>query len=147
MGGPIELVLVGGAISLVSTLAGVALQNWFDLLRARRLTRQYPTQVLFNKQTEFYDKLARLLPEINGYITTIDVWLGETSADAGKRVRHYAQEAESVWQLHELIEQYFMYLPNQIVEAANKLSTECISLSKKPAAARNCSGKPTSIAS
>jgi len=55
---PVKLVLVGGAISLVSTIAGVALQKWFDLLKQKRETRQYPTQVLFNKQPEFYDRLA-----------------------------------------------------------------------------------------
>ncbi|MGQ9662018.1 MAG: hypothetical protein ACUVWX_06740 [Kiritimatiellia bacterium] len=62
MGESIQLVLVGNAISLVSTLAGVALQNLFKLLKLKRATRQYPIQVLFNKPTmERTQKCADLL--------------------------------------------------------------------------------------
>lgn len=83
----VRLVLIGGLISLVSTLAGIALKHWFDLHKQEHETRRYPAEVLFNKQTEFYDKVFHIIPKINGYITAVDVWLWEKAPDANRKAK------------------------------------------------------------
>jgi len=128
MGNPIALLLIGGLISLVSTLAGIALQHRFDLQKQERETRQYATQVLYGKQTEFYDKAAQILPEINGYITAVNVWLGEPGPDAKQKVKEFAKQTEPVWNLHEMMETYSMYLPEKVLQAGNQLFAECMCL-------------------
>lgn len=123
------LFLIGGLVSLVSTLAGIALQHWFDLQKQEREMRQHPRQVLYSKQTEFYDKAAQILPEINGYITVVNVWLGETGPDAKHTAKEFAGKTQDVWKLHELMESCSMYLPEKVLTAGNELIGECMSLS------------------
>ena len=132
MDNSVILVLIGGLISLVSTLAGIALQHWFDLRKQEHETRRYPTEVLFNKQTEFYDKAANILPKINGYITAVDVWLGETAPDAEHKAKQFAEETGPIWEFNELMETYSMYLPEKILRAGNNLFAECIFISNSP---------------
>jgi len=127
-----KLVLIGGLISLVSALGGITLQHLFYLLKQKRETRQYPTEVLFSKQTEFYDKAAKILPEVNGYITMVDVWLGETSPGAKQKASEYAKKSGPIWEFHELVESYFMYLPEKVLQAGNDLFSECMSLATSP---------------
>jgi hypothetical protein len=130
------LVLIGGLISLVSTLAGISLQHLFDLHKQKHETRRYPTEVLFNKQTEFYDKAAHIIPRINGYITTVNVWLGETSPDAKRKVKEFAEKTGPIWEFNELMEGYSMYLPERILRAGNELFAECTFLSNAPTVVR-----------
>jgi len=68
-----KLVLLGGVISLVASLATAALQNFFELRKQAQETRRYPTQVLFNKQVEFYDKINEFSPKVHINIVTINV--------------------------------------------------------------------------
>jgi hypothetical protein len=128
----ITLVLIGGLISLVSTLAGIALNHWFDLHKQEHETRRYPTEVLFNKQTEFYDKVVQIIPKINGYITTVDVWLWEKTPDAKRKAKELAEKTTPVWEFHELIEAYSIYLPEKIISAGKELFSECTILSNSP---------------
>jgi len=116
----------------VSALAGIALQQRFELRKQEHETRRYPTEVLFNKQTEFYDKVAPILTSINEYITTVDVWLGETSPDAERKVREFAGKTDRVWEFNGLMEAYSMYLPEKILRAGNDLFAECTFLSNSP---------------
>jgi hypothetical protein len=132
MDNSVILVLIGGLISLVSALATIALQHWFDLRKQEHETRRYPAEILFNKQTEFYDKTANILPEINGYITTVDVWLRETTPDAKQKVKQFAEATAPVWEFNELIEAYSIYLPEKILRAGNELFAECIFVSNSP---------------
>jgi len=124
--------LIGGLISLVSTLAGIALQHWFDLQNQEHETRRYPTEVLFNKQTEFYDQAAKILPKVNGYITAVAVWLGETTPDAERKAKQFAKETDPVWEFNELMEVYAMYLPGKILREGNGLFVECLFVSNSP---------------
>lgn len=128
----ITLVLIGGLISLVSTLAAIGLNHWFDLHKQEHETRRYPTQVLFNKQTEFYDKVVQIIPEINSYITAVDVWLWEKTPDAKRKAKELAAKTAPVWEFHELIEAYSIYLPGKIICAGNELFSECTFLSNSP---------------
>jgi hypothetical protein len=132
MGDQVTLLLIGGLISLVSTRAGIALQHWFGLQKQEREMRQHPSQVLYGKQTEFYDKAAQILPEINGYITAVNVWLGETGPDAKHKAKDSAGKTQPVWKFHELMESYSMYLPEKVLRAVNKLFGECMLLSHSP---------------
>jgi len=130
-------VLIGGLISLVSALGGISLEHLFSLLKQKRETRRYPTEVLFSKQTEFYDKAAKILPEVNGYISTVDVWLGETSPGAKQKVSEYAKKSEAIWEFNELMESYFMFLPEKVLQAGNDLFSECMDLATSPTMQRS----------
>lgn len=131
-----KLVLFGGLISLVSTLATLGLQQWFSLLKQKRETRRYPTEVLFNKQTEFYDKSVPILRKVNEYITTLDVWLREKSSDSKTKVKEAAKKTEGVWEFHELMESFSMYLPEKIIRAGEELFSETFSLSNSLSVAK-----------
>lgn len=126
------LALVVGLISLVSTLSGIALQHWLEILKINRQKREHFTHIIYDKQTEFFDKLAEILPKINSYITTIDVWLGERSPEAKERVKEAAEDTTAVSKLFELLDLYYMYLPNRLLDQANKLIDGCMNLSRLP---------------
>jgi len=130
-------VLIGGLISLVSALGGISLEHLFSLLKQKRETRRYPTEVLFGKQTEFYDKAAKILPGVNGYISTIDVWLGETSPDAKQKVSEYAKKSEIISEFNDLLQSYFMYLPEKVLLSGYNLVSECVSLADSPTMKRS----------
>lgn len=124
--------LIGGLISLVSALAGIYLQHILSMKKLIAETRQYPFQVVYNKQTEFFDELAPILLDLNSYITAIDVWLGEKSSDAPMKVRQAAENNQAVTRFYDLIQKYFMYLPKILLEEANHLHSECMILSSQP---------------
>ena len=134
MGDQGMLVLIGGLVSLVSILAATALQHWFDLQKQKREMRQHPRQVLYSKQIEFYDRATQILPEINRYITVVNVWLGVMGPD-GKHTAEAedrAGQTQDVWKLNKLVESYSMYLPEKVLRAGNELIGECMSLSRSP---------------
>lgn len=124
--------LIGGLISLVSALSAIYLQHKLSMKKLISETRQYPFQVVYNKQTKFFDELAPILIDLNSYITAIDVWLGEKSKDAPIKVKQYAENNKAVTQLYDLIQNYFMYLPEKLLEEANNLHSECMILSSNP---------------
>jgi len=125
MENPVTLVIIGGLVSLVSSLATIALQHWLSRCRQEHETRRYPREVLFNKQTEFYEKAIKVLRGVNEYITTLDVWLRETSPDAKRKVQEYKEKNEPVWSFNELIDTFSMYLPDRILRVGNDLLEEC----------------------
>lgn len=125
-------ILIGGLISLVSVLAGIYLQHILSMKKLIAETRQYPFQVVYNKQTEFFNELALILPDLNSYITAIDVWLGEKTSDAPMKVKQLAGNDQAVSRFYELIQKYFMYLPGRLLEEANHLHSECMILSSRP---------------
>ncbi len=132
MNSSIILVLIGGLISLVSTTTGIFIKYWFDKKKLESQIKLHPMQVLYNKQTEFFDKLAPLLLEINSYITTIDVWLGVTTEDAKKRVQKAASNTSSLAKFDNLLQQYYMYLPEKLIKDADELHSQCMELSIIP---------------
>lgn len=95
-------------------------------------TRQHPFRVVYNKQTEFFDALAPILLDLNSYISTIDVWLSETSINAHKKVEQAAENNQAVTKFDDLLQQYYMYLPEKLLEEANQLIFECMFLSRNP---------------
>ena len=126
------LLLLGGLISLVSALSGIILQHILAMKKLVAETRQHPFRVVYNKQTEFFDALAAILLDLNSYITTIDVWLGETSKDAPAKVKEAAENNQAVTKFDDLLQRYYMYLPEKLLKEANQLHSECMFLSSNP---------------
>lgn len=89
-------------------------------------------RVLYEKQIEYYDELLKILPEVNEYITSIDVWLGEPGAQAQERVKEFTGKTGKVWPLQELMDKYYIYLPTKVLEESTELLSECMSLSHRP---------------
>ncbi len=129
MSDSLSAVVVGGIIALVSSSATIFLQNWFE--KSRQL-KQHPSQIVYNKQIEFIDKMAPLLSEINGYITAIDVWTEEwirvKSNEAKKRREEATTNNSCITKLDELLQLYQMYLPSNVLTEANELWQKCLFL-------------------
>jgi len=132
MDAKLTLLLLGGLISLVSALSGIILQHVLAMKKLVAETRQHPFRVVYNKQTEFFDALAPILLALNSYITFIDVWLGETSNDAPAKVELAATQNQAVAKFDDLLQRYYMYLPEKLLQEANQLRSECMFLSSNP---------------
>jgi hypothetical protein len=131
MGNSIWLILTGSAISLVSTISVIILKHWLDTRIMATRVKEYPLKTLYDKQTEFFDKVAPILGEINGFLSEIDVWIVEKSPDAKKRTQKTAQSNQPLGKLHELMESYFVYLPRNILESGQELFSKGIALQYK----------------
>jgi len=128
----LTLLLLGGLISLVSALSGIMLQHVLAMKKLVAETRQHPFRVVYDKQTQFFDALAPILLALNSYITFIDVWLGETSNDAPAKVELEVTQNQAVAKFDDLLQRYYMYLPEKLLEEANQLRSECMLLSSNP---------------
>lgn len=128
----VTMLLLGGLISLVSALATIYLQHRLSLQRLSAERRQHPFTVVYDKQTAFFDALAPLFLELNSYITTIDVWLGETTPEAPARVREAVDNSGSVQKLEALIDQYYMYLPEDSLRQVKDFHSKCFALTQAP---------------
>jgi hypothetical protein len=125
-------ILVGGTISLVSAAVGILLQHFLGIRRLIHESRIHPSRVLYDKQIEFLDAIAQLLDQINGYITAIDVWLGERGEKAKTEVQKATSNTACLSELDRLLQKYEMYLPSELLDKLNTLRWECWSLSSKP---------------
>ena len=125
----LSAMLIGGIIALVSSLITIFFQN---RLEHSHQLKQHPSQIVYNKQIEFIDKIVPLLSEINGYITSIDVWTDEwirtKSNDAKKRREEAIANNSCITKLDELLQLYQMYLPSKILTEANELWQKCLLL-------------------
>jgi len=132
MASPVLYIIIGGCISLVSALSGIILQHILSMKKMRAETRQHPFRIVYNKQTEFFDALAPILVDLNIYITTLDVWLHETSAKARLKIEEAAENNQALTQFDDLLQKYYMYLPEKLIDEATHLRSECIFLSTNP---------------
>ncbi len=121
----------GAIISLVSASIGFFLNFLLENRKYKNQMKMHPMQVIYNKQTEFFDKLAPLLLDLNSYITSVDVWLEKISSDAQTKVKQLASENIAVTKYDELLQQYYMYLPAKLLEEAQELYFMCMELSTK----------------
>ncbi|MFB3896948.1 MAG: hypothetical protein ACE14V_11670 [bacterium] len=69
---------------------------------------------------------------MNGFITTIDVWLQENTPEAKENVNSSSQRTKSLWEFQELLDRYSIYLPENIIRAGREFFVECLSLSNLP---------------
>ena len=125
-------ILVGGTISLVSAAIGILLQHFLGIRRLIHESRTHPSRVLYDKQIQFLDTVAPLFDQINGYITILDVWLGEKGEKAKAEVKTAARNTACISELGRLMLKYEMYLPSELLGKLNTLSRECWFLSSKP---------------
>ncbi len=132
MDSPILPYLIGGLISLVTTLAVVIIQHRLAMQKMVIERRHHPFRVVYDKQIEFFDALAPILLDLNSYISTIDVWLGETSTNAKEKVKEAAENNQTLTKFYDLLQGYYMYLPEKLLEEANHLNSECMHLSSNP---------------
>jgi len=125
-------ILVGGAISITSAAVGILLQHFLSIRKLIHESRIHPSRVLYDKQIEFFDAVAPLFDQINGYITMIDVWLGEMPEKDKAEVKKAASNTACVSELDRLLQKYEMYLPSELLCKLNNLKWDCWSLSSKP---------------
>jgi len=124
---PVTLALVTGGISLFTAIVVVAVQQLLGLSAQMRETRQYPGQVLFDKQMECYEKLVDLLAGIEVYISSAEA----SSDEPSWHIQLTGHEGAHL-RLHELIRQYGVYLPMRVLIAATRLFVRCCSLAEAP---------------
>jgi len=132
MNSSVTMLLLGGLISLVSALAAIFLQHRLSMQRMSAERREHPFRVVYDKQTAFFDALAPLFLRLNGYITAIDVWLGESTPEAPSRVREAVANSACVQDLEALIEQYYMYLPENLLREIKEFHGKCFALTQAP---------------
>ncbi|MGD0342528.1 MAG: hypothetical protein ABSA76_12560 [Bacteroidales bacterium] len=133
MDNSIILVLVGGLISLISVLAGALLQYFIEKRKSILQLRSHPSTVVYNKQVEFLEKLNPVLNDLNNFITTLDVWLGEKQSEKVlKYIENARQNTNSIDNLDRLIDQFFIFLPSEILKELSELSANCRYLIESP---------------
>jgi len=124
--------IIGALISFIATTGGIVLQHYLSLGKQKAETRQNASRLLYVKQIEFYDKLLAAIPVINEYITTVNVWLGESGEKAQNNVKVNAAKTDKFWPLQELMDAYYIYLPKSVLESTNELLTKCFLIANKP---------------
>lgn len=122
------IVWCSGVLAIV---VGAVLKHWLDMRRLSIEVKHYPARVLYDKQTEFFDKLPPLLHEINGYITEIDVWLSEKTEKAKEELARASANNSCLFRFYDLVEQYHVYLPEKLISEANSLFSACFLLGQK----------------
>jgi hypothetical protein len=125
----LEAVILGGLISLISAVVGILLQHFLSIRKMLHESKVHPSRVLYDKQLEFLDALALLFDQINGYITTMDVWLGERGDKAKAEVEKARQNTGCLTELEQLFQKYSLYLPSELLDKLNLLKSECWLLS------------------
>ena len=128
----ISLVIIGSCISLVSALSTIVVKHWLDLLKVRSQLREYPSRIIYDKQIQFIEKIIPLLDRLNGYITEIDVWLGEEGEDARVRIQEAVNNSDSVGSFSDILDDYYIYLPSGLLAEARNLRSLCWELMQKP---------------
>lgn len=69
---------------------------------------------------------------VDEYITTLNVWLGESGEKAQANIKINSEKTNKFWPLKELMDAYYIYLPKRVIESINKLFFECALLSNNP---------------
>jgi hypothetical protein len=124
--------IIGAAISLVSTIAVMVANSLLQRRRMEHQSRQYPSRVVYDRQMQFFEAVGPILSDMNSYITTIDVWLGESGPGAIAQVKKATENNACLSKFYELLQRYHMYLPAALLEEANELHSECLFLSNSP---------------
>jgi hypothetical protein len=132
MGNSMVLVLVGGAVSLFSTIAGMIVQHMLEMRKVRHQLREHPFTVLYNKQTEFLELLAPVLGNVNSFITEIDACLAGGTPGGVRKARTAASDNGILIKFDDLLQRYHAFLPAELVREAGSLLAESLRLSESP---------------
>lgn len=125
-------VIVGSAVGGFLTLSGVIIQHCFELRKLTLQLREYPSHIIYDKQMEFIKKVLPLFWKLNGYITRIDVWLGESGQKACAEVEEAANNNACVGEFFQVLDEYYLYLPKSFLEEAHNLLSLCWELGRSP---------------
>jgi hypothetical protein len=134
----INLVLVGGALSLFSGLVGYSFQYLLSALDKKRVVRQYPAQIVFNKQVEYIEKVSPHFQELVNYVRLIkeipDFFVvGETTYfEAYKVVSEQMGENKSPRTLKTLTDEYYFFLPENVIQLVAEIETMHIAFINRP---------------
>ena len=132
MESPLPLLLAGGLISLISAATGIWLQHFLNMRKMVHEAKLHPSRVLYDKQIEFLDSFSPLFDEINGYVTSIDVWLAERTETATVKVEEAMRNTSCLAEMDKLLHQYYLYIPSELLDKINTLSSTCWILSNAP---------------
>jgi len=124
--------ILGGLISLISAVVGIVLQHLLSIRKMVHESKVHPSRVLYDKQVEFLDALAPLFDRINGYITTIDVWLAEDDDQTKAELKKALRNSECFTELEQLLQKYNFYIPSELLDKLNTLRREYWLLSNHP---------------
>ena len=89
---------------------------------------EYRAMVIFDKQVEFFEKLMPVLHEVNCYVTTLDVWCGDKGKDTGQAFKKALKKSDCVKALQELLDQYYIYVPEALSNEISQLHLQSIKL-------------------
>ena len=129
----ILLVITGGLISLISTIIVIFFQYLTEKKKIINQIKSNPSSIVYNKQIEFYELLNPILDEINGFITALDVWLGEIQSEQVlKNIENARHNTIGLDKLNQLIDQYFIFLPSEVLQKLSELLENCFYLSNSP---------------
>ena len=81
---------------------------------------------------QFFDQVVPLFDELNGYITTIDVWLGEKGEKARIKVKEAIKNSDCVGKFSKILDDYYIYLPSGLLREARNLLSLCWELMREP---------------
>jgi hypothetical protein len=126
------LVLAGGAVSLLSTIAGMVVQHILEMRKVRHQLREHPFTVLYNKQTEFLELLAPVLGKVNSFIAEIQACLAGGTPGGVRKARGAASDNGALIKFDDLIQRYHAFLPAELVREAGSLLAESLRLSESP---------------
>ena len=91
---------------------------------------EHPSQIVYNKQIEFFDRVAPLLFELNNYvgdITSIQVF-DKNDDNYEKLLKRTAGDNQAVKDFYELVESYYVYLPQELLVKAAGVRESCFVL-------------------
>lgn len=125
-------VIIGSAVGGILTLAGVIIQHCFEIRKLTLQLKEYPSHIIYDKQMQFFNQVVPLFDELNGYITTIDVWLGEKGEKARIKVQEAIKNSDCVGKFSKILDDYYIYLPSGLLREARNLLSLCWELMRKP---------------
>ena len=122
-------VIIGGFISLLTTIVVMYYNHKHEM---KKLLRQQPSKILYEKQIQFFDSITPLYHNINNFITTLDVWLREEGDKSKIKFQDASKNTDCLDKLWELRDRYYLYLPETLLGKITKLVFDCYDLSQNP---------------
>jgi hypothetical protein len=132
MSEPVLLVLLGGLISLVSTLSVLAIQHLMEREKTKLSFKKHSLTVVYNEQIEFIKKIYPIHKELIGlmyYIETSNINGNKTILD--KSIKLKLQKLSK--QYYDIVYGGHYFLPAAIVKSNYLLLSKLYELQMSPA--------------
>jgi len=126
-------VLIVGILPFIGAILGFLFSYWIEKSKTKALVKEYPTKIVYDKQTEFFDQLPPLFDNMDGYITSIKAYLNEGKVtDYQKDLEKSKPNTESIDKLIKLIHEYYFYLPAELYHELGTLINLCFKVREIP---------------